>query len=259
MSWAPNVVDNEKTIEKPDLLSIEKQICSILQKGETVKKALARIGHSIPKEARGRGRGRGKDEKGKTQKKEKHPSVVQLELLTGLAGILMNEGITDIYDYPRSKIKALIKAEEGKKGTGGESSSSSSKRQRQNEDNQNNNDQAISNVDLNQSELQQQQSTGKEYNTNTATTSNIYPSTVEGGEGGSMWEYKTSMDSNDVFGPFPAATMAAWWNSGYLQGVVVRKKRHQQTSGSTAEATEQQQQQGEEGPFVNIEQADFSS
>ena len=215
MRFAPDVVDNEKVVEKVDLLALKKEAIKHLSPGETVSKALIRLGNAMKAQrAAGRGKGRAKGQGGKAQvqseaekakekqeaeelaskQKEKeaqgeYTDARRFELLTEAASKLMDEGWTNIYQYTLEQLRKLIKQEEGK----GHHAKTS----------------------VGQHEGGDNSSTVNEETTTTTSTTTTSQ--------GTQWEYKTNLEEEQVFGGFAAEAMAEWKSKGYIDGAFVRK------------------------------------
>lgn len=120
--------DDEEDEEVVDKLTLLREVIAIVKPGETVAKALRRLGGSNKgKEGRGRRAGKSYDllaeevsndtEEGKEESKSKEMMLK----LTEIADQLVQAGYDDIYGDTYEKLAYQIRQDDEQKGTGGES------------------------------------------------------------------------------------------------------------------------------------------
>ena len=189
--------------EKIDRLAIQKQILEILRPGETILKALKRLGGNKGQTASEKWKKPKKGSENKMEVEQSEPSAddkkLVVENLTGLADQLIAEGDYSIYDETYERLKLKIEREEKAKEPVDIFAETSSVAE------------ASSTVEP---------AGSKDNGTSSSNTSGAAPPFSNE----VLWEYKWDKDSSDIHGPFSSTQMSDWVDSGYFSdGVWVRK------------------------------------
>eukprot|EP00731_Ephydatia_muelleri_P019597 Em0012g422a len=186
--------------KKTDRLAVQKQILEILRPGETILKALKRLGGSKVQTASEKWKKPKKGSEIKMEEEQCEPSAedkkLVVENLTGLADQLIADGDYSIYDETYERLKLKIQREEKAKEPVDIFAEASSVAE------------ASSPVEP---------AGSKDSGTPSSGAAPPFSNEV-------LWEYKWDKDSSDIHGPFSSTQMSDWVDSGYFSdGVWVRK------------------------------------
>lgn len=196
--------EGDTVVPDVDTLAVYKQILAMLRPGETVVKAVRRLGGGGGGASASQ-RWRKSKKKGSSGEEEEMPVVADkeaLEKLTGLADQLVSTGDYTVYEDTFEKIKFNIEKEE----------------------------KAREPVDMfSESERLSTQAEEEVKGRNTSGEQLEKEKAGEGGGGGLLgevsWEYKWDNEEGaELHGPFNSTQMSEWVDSGYFpDGVWVRK------------------------------------
>lgn len=220
--------------ESFDTRQIYQQMFELMQPGETVLKALRRLGGSKGKPASSIDRWKNKKQTNKTDNSgaksatstntfddvKKREDKENMLRLTGFADKLLNAGQMEVYEMTYEKLYYILKPEVSKFGLSHDSSKSTAAKETDDamldmfadsiDDKTESNGKPRTNAEHREGE------SSHEKNGNLAESS-LHSNEV-------CWMYKWRDDDTEVYGPYSSSQMLHWTNEGYFpDGILVRK------------------------------------